>query len=219
MLTFRQRYRDNPVLAQRNSYRTCQPPRLFDPHRAERIKELTKSLTQMLRIFTPRADRKEVQSSIQTLIIERAVELARRLQLSVDKFEVCWTLYAEGYSRHGGRGILDPHLFKCVNLLAGGKIIKFPADDQMFQRNHVTYILDICPELRCWSIKGDEYSEAKVLTKPKILVAMPKPDQPPFQLMTPRNSNVTLLDSVHSQLQPKQRPTGFIYTQIHLSHW
>jgi len=181
----------------------------FDSHRAERIKELTKSLTQMLRIFTPRADRKEVQSSIQTSIIERAVELAHRLQLSVDKFEVCWTPYAEGYSRHGGRSIPDPHLFECVNLLAGGKIIKFPADDQMVQRNHITYILDICPGLRCRSIKGDEYSEAKVITKPKILVAMPKPDQPPFQLMTPRSSNVTLLGSVHSQLQPKQRPTGF----------
>jgi hypothetical protein len=163
----------------------------------------------MLHIFIPRAERKEIHSSIQASIVERAVELAHRLQLSVDKFEVKWTPYSNGYSTHDGHSMLDAHQFDCVNLLAGGKIIKFPAGEATFQMECITYILDICPGLYCRSVKLDGYSEPKVLKKPKVLVAMAKLNEPSFQTRPPNEANVTLLGSIYNQLQPKQWRTGF----------
>jgi hypothetical protein len=177
----------------------------FDTHRDDRIKQLTTSLTQMLRIFIPRADRKEFQSSVRTSIVERAIELAHRLQLSVDKYEVNWT----PYSRHGGHNMPDAHQFECVNLLAGGKIIKFPAGEMTSQRAHITHLLDIYPGLYCRNVKSDGYSESKVLKKPKVLVAMSKLEEPPFQPRPPIEANVTLLGSIYNQLQLKQRRMGF----------
>jgi hypothetical protein len=180
----------------------------FEYHRVEQIKQLSTSLAQMLYIFIPGTDEKELQASLQTSIVEKAVELAHRLQLSVDRYEVGWTPYSEGYSRHGGHGISEPHNFECVNLLAGGKTITFPADDQTVQRAHITYILDICPALYCWTIKADAYSEAKILKKPKILIAMTQPNQPPYKVGHASESNVTLLGSMFSQIQLKMRSTN-----------
>jgi hypothetical protein len=103
----------------------------------------------------------------------------------------------------------DAYQFECVNLLAGGKTLKFSADEKTFQREHITYILDICPGLYCRSVKSDGYSEPKTLKKPKVLVAMTKPDEPPFRARPPNETNATLLGSICNQLQPRQRRMGF----------
>lgn len=177
----------------------------FDTHRANRIKQLSTSLVQMLHIFVPHADKEKLQASLQASIIERAIELAHKIQLSVDRFEVCWTIYAEGYTTHGGHSMPEPHHFECINLLAGGKALKFPLDKQIAEKEHTTYIFDICPGLHCWTIKADKYSEPRVLKKSKILVAVKNPNKGLSQLIPHSNPDMTLLGAIHSQLYPEQQ--------------
>jgi hypothetical protein len=176
------------------------------------MKKLTASLTKMLSIFKPIPDMREFQSSIHNQIVKLAVDLAEKLQLSTDLYEIRWTNYAEGHRSNRERSMSDPEQYECVNLSSGGKVIKFAADPQRFEGAHITYILDICPGLYCRNIKSDDYSEPKVLKKPRILVAMPTRDQRPFRLWTPIGENATLLGSMDRQIQ--QRRGGFAQMRI-----
>jgi len=60
------------------------------------------------------------------------------------------------------------------------------------------YVLDIMPQLVVRTAKADMFAEDKVLTRPKLLVAVPKEGKP--RLMPPKlnpGEDVTLLGCLH----------------------
>jgi len=145
----------------------------FDSHRADRIKQRHPSHKCFaFSSLVLRGRRSNHLYKLQFLNELLSSHIDFGCQLTNSKLK--WTPYSNGYSTHGEYSMLDAHQFGCVNLLAGGKIIKFPANERTFQMECITYILDICPGLYCRSVKSDEYSEPKVLKKPKVLVAMAK---------------------------------------------
>lgn len=174
----------------------------FKDHRAEYAKQLTTSLARMLRIFKPRTEMKEFQSSIRDSIIKPAIELAEQLQLSVDKFEITWTPHSQGLTGDRADSMPDLQQYECVN--TQGKTIKFPKDQASTGREDIVYLLDICPGLSCRNVKSDVWSAAKVLRKPKVLVAMTKPNGHLVKQGSSDNADVTLLGTLDRRLNAKR---------------
>jgi hypothetical protein len=182
----------------------------FENDRASLTRNLTASLAKMLSIFkasgaTP-TDNKDFNSSIEAKIITPAVELAEKLQLSTEVYSLQWTQYVNGQPKdqRRGRSMADAELYECVNLSAGGKVIDFAADKKQRERERITYVLDICPGLYVQSVKTGEYSEARVLKKGKILVAMPSKEQEPFQMWTPAGEEATLLGAMEKVVRQRK---------------
>jgi hypothetical protein len=125
-----------------------------------------------LSIFIPGSNDNTASSSIKTSIIETAVGLAEKLQLSVDLFSVEWT---------SPRSFTDNEsfsAFECQNILPPHKKLKFPAAQQ---RDRISYVCDIAPRL-VQQVAHAHASEApKIQSLAKILVAVTKQQEGPFK--------------------------------------
>jgi len=167
----------------------------FPSLRRKRIQALAAQLTRILSILIPSTspDGKKALASIDTTIIEPAVELAEKFQLSVDLFSIEWTSGSftdnESFSS-----------FQCQNLLPPNRKLKFPAAKQ---GNCITYVCDIAPQLVNQLAHALDSEAPKIEKQAKILVAVTKEQDGPFKGQGLRLENgeyVTLLGQLEAHL-------------------
>lgn len=158
-------------------------------------KDLAQKLHSLLLIFLPESQSSESLRSIKHDIIDPAIDLAQRLQLSVDRYDVKWSGFKKGH--------FDITRYECQNILGNGEALKFPAAQS--RRN--TYIMDVCPGLYHQELKADGYGELQVLKKPKILVASQDAKEPDFKFKAKhRGRAVTLLGCLDEKLMELRNP-------------
>lgn len=147
----------------------------------------------MLGIFLPGSEPKKVFSSIKRKVIEPAIDLAEKVQLSVDKFSIEWT--------HSPRPELSDEpfsSFQCLNILPPNRLLKFPAAKE---NNVIQYICDIYPGLVIEAVNGDSFGIPKVLSPAKILVAATRMRDGPFLRPQPNGGEcVTLLGHLEDEI-------------------
>jgi hypothetical protein len=152
----------------------------FTAQREARTNELVKELASMLHIFVPRLNTEHYATvfwpSIRTIIIEPALDLAHKLHLSVDKFNVEWTDFSRTPPRDRK---MAPELFQPFDSMDLLKSKKLKPQD-LEAAGLVTYIMDLTPQLSFQVVKADALAEAKVLCKARVLVAATKKGKGPF---------------------------------------
>lgn len=138
----------------------------FKEQRQTLCARITRDLGNMLAIFRPHGDRANSAffSSIEKFIVEPALSLAHKFQLSVNKFSVTWET-----PKNGSRDLRDYSDFECVNLLKNGRIIK-----PQHAIGDITYLFDLTPALILEVAKADSFAEPKLVNKGKVLVAAVK---------------------------------------------
>jgi hypothetical protein len=124
-------------------------------------------LTAMLGLFIPRANTRNLQTTVRNTIIEPAFALAHKMHLSVDRFSIEWSQYHNLRSEQRLSFAGEFNDFELVDL-ARRKTLKAPPS------RNIDYIFDISPQLVFRRVKADTYAEPKVLKKLKILVAVAK---------------------------------------------
>jgi hypothetical protein len=168
----------------------------------------------MLKIFLPHSDpksnSKKLAQSIQTAIIEPAMQLAHKLHLSVDRFTVEWTQLMRTKIEERSSIQTDYNRYECMDLLRPGKLLKFPSQVQREGgREYITYLFDISPGLVFESVKADNFGEPKVLKKARILVAVTKEEQGPY--LPPKlhpSENASVLGWLEEKLYPQKERGG-----------
>lgn len=124
----------------------------------------------MLEIFLSSSDlrRSKLRVSIQETIVEPALDLAHKMHLSANSFELKWTKHSK--SRRVDRPLLDTRScgFECIQ--RSGKSVKPPAADG----RPMMYLFDHFPALIMQEAKTDGFGPDKVLKIGKVLVAFPK---------------------------------------------
>ncbi len=165
---------------------------------------LSSSLAEILGLFIPHSKYK-LRPSIRTVIIEPALALAHKMNLSVDEFSIKWTIFSnspQGQQPTKSYPFREQfQYFEMVNLMAAGKPIKNPPG-----AGHLDYVIDIMPRLVMRTAKADVFGDEKVLKRPKLLVAVPTEGQP--RLTPPRvkpGDEVTLLGLLHRILREGRR--------------
>ncbi|PMD20145.1 hypothetical protein NA56DRAFT_602060 [Hyaloscypha hepaticicola] len=156
----------------------------FAAQRKHQVNYLVTELTNILLIFIPRSDLQKLGPSVHSVIIEPALTLAHRLQLSVDKFSLSWTAF--GGTRPEMRSI-DPRdysSFDCVNILQSGKAMKPQA---VAAAGTIKYMLDLTPALIFEAVKANAFADPRVLNRARILVAATKEGD--GQLVSLRNDS------------------------------
>lgn len=144
----------------------------------------------MLLIFLPSSDMHTLAPSVYGAIIEPALLLAHKLQLSADKFSLSWTHF--GGTRREDRSI-DPRDYstvECVDILRSGRVLKSQA---VAAAGAITYIFDLTPALVFEAIKADAFADPRVLNKGRILVAATKAGDEPFPLPLDGSEEPTLV--------------------------
>jgi hypothetical protein len=109
--------------------------------------------------------------SVHHVIIEPALTLAHKLQLSVDKFSLSWTRFTGSRPEERSVHPRDYTSFECINILQSGKVMKPQA---IAATGTITYMLDLTPALIFEAVKANAFAEPKVLNRGRILVAATK---------------------------------------------
>jgi hypothetical protein len=156
----------------------------FASQRQGLIHHLVSELTNMLLIFLPRSDLHKLAPSVYSAIIEPALLLAHKLQLSVDKFSLSWTPFAGTMLEERSIDPSDYSTFECVDILRSGKVMK---SQEVAAAGTITYMLDLTPALIFEAVKADAYSDPRVLNRGRILVAATKEGDGPF--VSPRKDS------------------------------
>jgi hypothetical protein len=115
--------------------------------------------------------------SVHSVIIEPALILAHKLQLSVDKFSLSWTSFAGVRPEERSIDPRDYTSFECVNILQSGKVMKPQA---VAAAGTITYMVDLTPALIFEAVKANAFAEPRVLNRGRILVAATKEGNGPF---------------------------------------
>ncbi|PMD40387.1 hypothetical protein L207DRAFT_511881 [Hyaloscypha variabilis F] len=145
--------------------------REFASQRQRLINHLVSELTSMLLIFLPRSDIHKLAPSVYDAIIEPALLLAHKLQLSLDKFSLSWTHFAGTKLEERSIDPRDYNSFECVDILRSGKVMKSQA---VAASGNITYMFDLTPALIYEAVKADAFADPRVLNRGRILVAATK---------------------------------------------
>jgi hypothetical protein len=143
----------------------------FASQRQRLTNHLVSELTNMLLMFLPRSDMCKLAPSVYSAIIEPALLLAHKLQLSVDKFSLSWTPFAGIRLEERSIDPSDYSTFECVDILRSGKVMKSQA---VAAAGTITYMLDLTPALIFEAVKADAFADPRVLNRGRILVAATK---------------------------------------------
>jgi hypothetical protein len=159
----------------------------------------------MLQLFIPRSSKQKLRANIRTALIDPALALAHNMNLSVDSFTVEWTEFCDAHPEQQPARTYPFHeqsnQFEMVNLMAAGKTIK-----NLSGPGHLDYVMDIMPQLVMKAVRTDEFGEAKILKRPKLLVAVPKEGE--SRLMPPKlkpGEDATLLGWLHRAVRESGR--------------
>jgi hypothetical protein len=158
----------------------------FASQRKRQLSHLVTELTSILLVFLPRSDMHKLERSVESIIIEPALALAHKLQLSVDKFSLSWTSFAGPGPEEQSIDFVDSKNytnFECVNIMQSGKVMKPQA---VAAAGTITYMLDLTPALIFEEVKESAFADPRVLNRGRILVAATKEDG---QLVPPRNDS------------------------------
>ena len=156
----------------------------FATQRKRQLNHLVIELTNILLVFLPRSDMQKLGPSVKSGIIEPALTLAHKLQLSVDKFSLSWTEFARTRPEMRSINPRAYHSFDCVNILQSGKAMKPQA---VAAAGTVTYMLDLTPALIFEAVKANAFADPRVLNRARILVAATKEGN--GQLVSLRNDS------------------------------
>ena len=135
-----------------------------------------------MRILLPGTARQEPERKEESLyksIIQPAIKLAERIQISPEKFTFEFSQFAYVLERDEQKnppGISEEIAkLDCLNLLQGGKAVSASVIRDESTRGNVLYLLDVFPELSCQTFNGDIPSEIQILKKSTVLVAIARP--------------------------------------------
>jgi len=167
----------------------------------------------MLGLFVPHYNKYKLRATIRGSIVDPALSLAQKTNLSIDIFDIQWTEFSTAHPQrqpaktYPFRERFDN--FEMINLMAAGKKIKTlpPTGD-------VDYVLDIMPKFVMRTTKADVYGEAKVLKKPKLLVAISIDDQPRMLPIKSSGEEETLLGFLDRTVRDREGGRGLLSRNI-----
>ncbi|KAL7947262.1 hypothetical protein V8C42DRAFT_280880 [Trichoderma barbatum] len=134
----------------------------FKSRRAGYLNLITEDLASLLSVVVPYLTSAELQSSLRTNIIDPAVDLAHRLQLSPNIFTLRWPART-------ARTKLDS--YECINLANGGALIgSGEAGKPSEALKDASYLFDVVPGLFVETVGGAKKSAAKIICRPTVLV-------------------------------------------------
>ncbi|OTA05700.1 hypothetical-protein [Trichoderma parareesei] len=134
----------------------------FKSRRAAYLNHITEDLASLLSVVVPYLTAAELQGSLRTNIIDPAIELAHRLQLSPDIYTLKWPART-------ARSKLDT--YECINLASNGETIgSDKASKPSEALKNASYLFDIAPGLFVETVSGAKKSAVKVVCRPKVLV-------------------------------------------------
>ncbi|KAM0456030.1 hypothetical protein ACHAPV_007580 [Trichoderma viride] len=134
----------------------------FKSRRAAYLNLVTEDLASLLTVVVPYFTAAELQNSLRTSIINPAVDLAHRLQLSPNLFSLRWPART-------ARSKLDA--YECINLADRGAIMNSSENGKSTEAlKNASYLFDIAPGLFVETVSGAKKSTAKAICKPTVLV-------------------------------------------------
>lgn len=147
----------------------------FAKCRQNQSETLSKDLAGMLKLFLPRSDYSGLFHSVQSTMIEPALQLAHKMHLSVNEFSLRYTPYHRTKAEDRRPLPLESSPFDCVTLSPLGRVLKFPISEGI-----LTYLFDLSPELVFRAVKADSFAEPRVLKRARVLVALTKEEHGPY---------------------------------------
>lgn len=149
----------------------------FKSRRAAYLNLITEDLASLLTVVVPYSTTAELQNSLRTSIIDPAVDLAHRLQLSPNIFSLRWPVRT-------ARSNLDTH--ECINLADRGAIMNSTKNGKSAEAlKDASYLFDIAPGLFVETVSGAKKSTVKAICRPTVLVyGGDKSDDIPQKTMT-----------------------------------
>ena len=158
----------------------------------------------MLQLFLPRSDHHKLRHSVQSDMIEPALQLAHKLHLSVDDFHVEYTSYHRKPLEERRTLSRESSQFECVTISPPGKLVKFPVPEGI-----LTYLFDLSPELVFRAVKTASFGEPRVLKRARVLVAVTKEEHGPFTALPLRSKEPpTLLGWMDGTVHPRTTVQG-----------
>ncbi|KAL7795829.1 hypothetical protein V8C37DRAFT_408633 [Trichoderma ceciliae] len=134
----------------------------FKSRRAAYLNLITEDLASLLSVVVPYLTAAELHSSLRTNIIDPAVDLAHRLQLSPNIFSLKWPART-------ARSKLDT--YECIDLASSGAIINpDEASKSSEALKNASYLFDVAPGLFVETVGGAKKSAVKIVCRPKVLV-------------------------------------------------
>ncbi|KAH6604198.1 hypothetical protein Trco_007644 [Trichoderma cornu-damae] len=134
----------------------------FKSRKAAYLSLITEDLASLLSVVVPYLTAAELQGSLRTSIIDPAVDLAHRLQLSPNIFSFKWPA-------RSARSKLDN--YDCINLASGGAAITSgEAGKSSEALENASYLFDVSPGLFVETVSGAKKAAAKAVCKPVVLV-------------------------------------------------
>ncbi|KAL6871838.1 hypothetical protein J3F83DRAFT_772538 [Trichoderma novae-zelandiae] len=134
----------------------------FKSRRAAYLNRITEDLAALLSVVVPYLTAAELQGSLRTNIIDPAVDLAHRIQLSPNIYTLKWPART-------ARTKLDT--YECINLANNGETIDSgKAGKPSEALKNASYLFDIAPGLFVETVGGAKKSAVKVVCRPKVLV-------------------------------------------------
>ncbi|KAK6446504.1 hypothetical protein FP744_10002754 [Trichoderma asperellum] len=149
----------------------------FKSRRTAYLSLITEDLASLLTVVVPYLTATELQNSLRTSIIDPAVDLAHRLQLSPNIFSLRWPART-------ARSKLDT--YECINLADRGAIMKSDENGKSSDAlRNASYLFDIAPGLFVETVSGAKKSAVKIVCKPTVMVyGGDKDDDIPQKTMT-----------------------------------
>ncbi|QYT00632.1 hypothetical protein H0G86_007711 [Trichoderma simmonsii] len=134
----------------------------FKSRRAQYLNLITEDLASLISVVVPYLTAAELQSSLRTNIIDPAVDLAHRLQLSPNIFTLRWPART-------ARTKLDT--YECINLANDGAVLSSgDAGKPSDALKNASYLFDVAPGLFVETVGGAKKSAAKIICRPTVLV-------------------------------------------------
>ncbi|KAM0256419.1 hypothetical protein ACHAQJ_004944 [Trichoderma viride] len=134
----------------------------FRSRRAAYLNLITEDLASLLTVVVPYLTAAELQSSLRTNIIDPAVDLAHRLQLSPNIYSLKWPART-------ARTKLDT--YECINLANSGTTMNpDEAGKSSEALKNASYLFDVVPGLFVETVSGSKKSVVKTVCRPVVLV-------------------------------------------------
>jgi hypothetical protein len=134
----------------------------FKSRRAAYLNLITEDLASLLTVVLPYLTAAELQNSLRTSIIDPAVDLAHRLQLSPNIFSLKWPART-------ARSKLDT--YECINLANSGAIMNSDEAGKSSEAfKNASYLFDVVPGLFVETVAGAKKSVVKTVCRPMVLV-------------------------------------------------
>lgn len=134
----------------------------FRSRRAAYLNLITEDLASLLSVVVPYLTAAELQSALRTNIIDPAVDLAHRIQLSPNIYSLRWPA-------RNARSKLDT--YECINLASSGIMNNSEDASKSFEAlKNASYLFDVAPGLFVETVGGAKKSAFKAVCRPIVLV-------------------------------------------------